>query len=63
MSFPFDYERDHAKTYTLREWANIMKEEIDEYVKLWEGANDYHRESHTFKEWLHTVISFVMSPW
>jgi hypothetical protein len=56
---PHNPMEDDAKLYSNKEWAEVMKEEIDAYVKEFDGQNDFHTTNHTWSDWHNSFIRYM----
>ena len=50
---------DEKKLYSNKEWAEVMKEEIDAYIKDFDDQNDYHRGKHTWSDWVNSFNEYM----
>lgn len=55
----YDPVQDDKKSFTMKEFAQILKDSVDEYVKDLDGANDFTKNKHTFNEWMATFHRFM----
>ncbi len=57
----YDPLKDEKKEFSLKDWADSAKEEIDSYVKDWEepDSNDFHRQKHTWSEWMNAFMRYM----
>lgn len=55
----YDSLKDEAKLFTFQDWIATMKNEFNLYLAQWDGQNDYHKESHTWGQWLGTFIRYM----
>lgn len=60
----YDPIEDSKKKFTLQAFAEVCKNEIDAYVKVWDGSdgekqNEFVSGEHTWNEWLNHFIRFM----
>lgn len=51
--------KDEKKLYTLAEFIDIAKHEIDLYNFEFNDQNDFHRQSHTWNEWFTSFHQYM----
>lgn len=56
---PYDPINDEQKLFTLREWTEVFKAELDLHLKEWENKNAFFQEPHTWREWLNSFIRYM----
>ena len=58
---PYDPIDDEKKEFTLEEFIETAKEELDSYKKTWAGpnTNDFHQGKHTWQEWFNTFHRYM----
>lgn len=55
----YDPIEDEKKEFSLEEWAEAIKAEIDDYVKTWKDQNEFHQGKHTWTQWLNAFIQYI----
>lgn len=56
---PHDPIDDTKKAYTLKEFVEVCKEELDAWLRTMDSQNDWVRQSHTWNEWLSEFIKYM----
>lgn len=49
---------DELKTYSLEEFVDMAKAELELYRKEWKDSNEFHRQPHTVQEWLRSLSNY-----
>lgn len=55
----YDPIEDEKKEFTLEEWVDLIKDELDSYVKVWKDQNEFHMGKHTWTVWLNSFIQYM----
>jgi hypothetical protein len=50
---------DEKKEYTMSEFSQVLRDSVEEYREVLEGANEFTRGKHTFNEWVRAFLGFM----
>lgn len=51
--------KDEVKPYALGEFIAIAKNELDTYSKVFDDANDFHKQTHTWQVWFRNFHEYM----
>lgn len=57
MPYKYNPIEDENKKFTLREWVELLKNELDVYLEEWEGAHS--GEASTYSQWMNLFIRLM----
>lgn len=50
---------DEKKEFSLEEFKELAKAELDKYAATFEGQNDFHKGKHTWGEWFSSFHRYM----
>ncbi len=59
MSEDYDPIKDEKKLFSLDEFVNLAKSELDKYNETWKDVNEFHKGKHTWSEWFNGFLQYM----